>query len=121
VRAEERARARAQALAVLADERLTGMTTAELAELTEADRVLVTVVYLRQLCSMNVLSDLLGVNANSIARPSPTPANCWPNTAAQSTRPRCALPPRTRSWRSRQAAAMNQPARGWPNGSPSRP
>src|SRR3954467_9214271 len=104
VRAEERARARAQALAVLADERLTGMTTAELAELTallapaqaaqaaqrrfaqrggprrravgagstglltEADRVLVTVVYLRQLCSMNVLSDLLGVNANSIGQ-----------------------------------------------------
>src|SRR3954462_11942012 len=104
VRAEERARARAQALAVLADERLTGMTTAELAELTallapaqaaqaaqrrfdqrggprrravgagstglltEADRVLVTVVYLRQLSSMTVLSDLLGVNANSIGQ-----------------------------------------------------
>ena len=104
VHADDRARARAQALAALADERLTGMTTAELAELaallapaqaaqaaqrrfeqrggprrraagagstgllTEADRVLVTVVYLRQLCSMNVLSDLLGVNANSIGQ-----------------------------------------------------
>lgn len=89
---------------MLADERLTGMTAAELAELaallapaqaaqaaqrrfeqrggprrrargagsagllSDADRVLVTVVYLRQLCSMNVLSDLLGVNANSIGQ-----------------------------------------------------
>jgi transposase len=104
VRAEERTRARARALVVLADERLTGMTSTELAELaallapaqaaqaaqrrfeqrggprrraagagstgllTEADRVLVTVVYQRQLCSMNVLSDLLGVNANSIGQ-----------------------------------------------------
>jgi transposase len=104
VRADERSHARAQALAVLADERLTGMRTAELAELaallapaqaaqtaqrrfeqrggprrraagagstgllTEADRVLITVVYQRQLCSMNVLSDLLGVNANSIGQ-----------------------------------------------------
>ncbi|RFU21270.1 ISAzo13 family transposase [Geodermatophilus marinus] len=104
VRAEDRARARAQALAVLADERLTGMTRDELAQLvtllapaqaaqaaqrrfeqrggprrraagagstgllTDADRVLVTVVYQRQLCSMNVLSDLLGVNANSIGQ-----------------------------------------------------
>jgi transposase len=31
-----------------------------------ADRVLVTVVYLRQICSQNVLSDLLGINTNSI-------------------------------------------------------
>jgi sorbitol-specific phosphotransferase system component IIBC len=36
--------------------------------LTESDRVLVTVVYQRQLCSMNVLSDLLGVTANSIGQ-----------------------------------------------------
>jgi hypothetical protein len=104
VRAHERARARARALAVLADQRLTGMSAAALAELaallapaqaaqaaqrrftqrggprrraagagstgllTAADRVLVTVVYQRQLCSMNVLSDLLGVNANSIGQ-----------------------------------------------------
>lgn len=34
--------------------------------LSAADRVLVTVVYLRQICSQNVLSDLLGINANSI-------------------------------------------------------
>jgi DDE family transposase len=104
VRGDERARARARALAVLADQRLTGMTAIELTELaallapaqaalaaqrrferrggprrraagagstallTEADRVLVTVVYQRQLCSMNVLSELLGVNANSIGQ-----------------------------------------------------
>jgi hypothetical protein len=104
VRAHERARARARALAVLADQRLTGTSAAALAELaallapaqaaqaaqrrftqrggprrraagagstgllTAADRVLVTVVYQRQLCSMNVLSDLLGVNANSIGQ-----------------------------------------------------
>jgi hypothetical protein len=104
VRADERVRARARALAVLADERLTGMSAAELAELAallapaqaaltaqrrfeqrggprrraagagstgllaDADRVLVAVVYQRQLCSMNVLSDLLGINANSIGQ-----------------------------------------------------
>ena len=33
-----------------------------------ADRVLVTVVYLRQICSQNVLSDLLGINTNSIGQ-----------------------------------------------------
>lgn len=36
--------------------------------LSPADRVLVTVVYLRQVCSQNVLSDLLGINANSIGQ-----------------------------------------------------
>jgi transposase len=36
--------------------------------LTDADHVLLTIVYLRQICSQNVLSDLLGVNANSIGR-----------------------------------------------------
>jgi transposase len=36
--------------------------------LTAADRVLVTVVYLRQICSQNVLSDLLGINTNSIGQ-----------------------------------------------------
>jgi Rhodopirellula transposase DDE domain len=104
LRADERARARAAALALLTDERLTGTTPRDLAELatvlapaqaaqaaqrrfeqrggqrrrapgagstgllTDADRVLITVVYLRQICSMNVLSDLLGVNANSIGQ-----------------------------------------------------
>jgi hypothetical protein len=36
--------------------------------LSDRDRVLVTVVYLRQICSQNVLSDLLGINANSIGQ-----------------------------------------------------
>ena len=36
--------------------------------LTAADRVLITVVYLRQICSQNVLSDLLGINTNSIGQ-----------------------------------------------------
>src|SRR3954453_6906915 len=36
--------------------------------LSAVDRVLVTVVYLRQICSQNVLSDLLGINANSIGQ-----------------------------------------------------
>jgi transposase len=101
---EERTRARAAALDLLADPRLTGMSRAELAALaqtlapaqeaqaaqrcfeqrggqrrrapgagskgllTAADRVLVTVVYLRQICSQNVLSELLGINANSIGQ-----------------------------------------------------
>jgi transposase len=34
--------------------------------LTDADRVVVTVVYLRQACSQYVLADLLGINPNSI-------------------------------------------------------
>jgi transposase len=104
LRTEDRVRAREQALALLADPRLTGMSTAELAALaallapaqaaqaaqrryeqrggqrrrapgagshgllSDADRVLVTVVYLRQICSQNVLSELAGVNANSIGR-----------------------------------------------------
>jgi hypothetical protein len=33
-----------------------------------ADRILVTVVYLRQVCSQKVLSHLLGINANSIGQ-----------------------------------------------------
>jgi hypothetical protein len=40
---------------------------------TYADRILVTVVYLRRVCSQNVLSDLLGINANSIGKRSPKP------------------------------------------------
>ncbi|HLZ38143.1 MAG TPA: hypothetical protein VKP64_10405, partial [Mycobacteriales bacterium] len=100
----ERTGARAAALHMLADERLTGMSRDELAARTQvlapaqeaqavqrrfeqrggqrrrasgagskgllstADRVLVTVVYLRQICSQNVLSDLLGINANSIGQ-----------------------------------------------------
>jgi transposase/DNA-binding transcriptional regulator YdaS (Cro superfamily) len=101
---EERARARAAALDLLADERLTGMSRDELGALAALlapaqasqtaqrcfeqrggprrrapgaggtgllspfDRVLITVVYLRHVCSQNVLSDLLGVNANSIGQ-----------------------------------------------------
>jgi transposase len=104
LRAEDRARAREHALSVLADPRLTGMSTTELAHLVEllasaqgaqaaqrcyeqrggprrrasgagsrgllsdADRVLITIVYQRQVCSQYVLSDLLGVNANSIGQ-----------------------------------------------------
>jgi DNA-binding transcriptional regulator YdaS (Cro superfamily)/transposase len=102
--AEGRARDRAAALHLLADERLTGMSRGELAALaadlapsqeaqaaqrryeqrggprrrapgagsrgllSPADRVLLTVVYLRQVCSQNVLSDLLGINPNSIGQ-----------------------------------------------------
>jgi len=36
--------------------------------LSGADRVLITVVYLRQICSQNVLSDLLGINPNTIGQ-----------------------------------------------------
>src|SRR5919112_1577164 len=36
--------------------------------LSAPDRVLVAVVYLRQICSQNVLSELLGINANSIGQ-----------------------------------------------------
>jgi transposase len=100
----DRADARIRALALLTDQRLTGMSSDELARLadllapdqaaqaaqrrheqrggrrrrapgagsrgllTDADRIVVTVVYLRQVCSQNVLSDLLGINPNSIGQ-----------------------------------------------------
>jgi hypothetical protein len=96
--------ARAQALAILADPRLTGMAAGELdtlarrlaplqaaqAEqrkyhqrggprrqakadhcrplLSDADRVLITVIYLRQVCSQKVLAELLGINPTSIGQ-----------------------------------------------------
>jgi transposase len=101
---DDRIQARVEALALLTDQRLTGMSTDELAQLadllapdqaaqaaqrrheqrggrrrrapgagsrgllTDADRVVVTVVYLRQVCSQYVLSDLLGINPNSIGQ-----------------------------------------------------
>lgn len=101
---EERARARAAALNLLADERLTGMSRGELTALaarlapaqqaqaarrrfeqrggprrrapgagstellSDSDRIVITIVYQRQICSQNVLSDLLGVNMNSIGQ-----------------------------------------------------
>jgi transposase len=36
--------------------------------LTAADRVLITIIYLRQICSQNVLSELLGINPNTIGQ-----------------------------------------------------
>jgi transposase len=36
--------------------------------LSAADRVLITIVYLRQICSQNVLSELLGINPNTIGQ-----------------------------------------------------
>ena len=36
--------------------------------LTGTDRVLITIVYLRQICSQNVLSELLGINTNTIGQ-----------------------------------------------------
>src|SRR4051794_36178855 len=104
IRSQERAQARLAALELLTDQRLTGMSRAELAALTHeleasqqaqsaqrcfeqrggprrrapgaggtgllapADRVLITIVYLRQVCPQTVLSDLLGINTNSIGQ-----------------------------------------------------
>ncbi|MFI2039455.1 hypothetical protein ACH470_33215 [Streptomyces bottropensis] len=100
-RTDERAEARAQALQLLTDPRLTGMSTDELdalkaklapaqavaAEqhryvlrkgrrvattgrsrslLSDADEVLLTVIYLRQVCPQKVLGDLLGMNPVTI-------------------------------------------------------
>jgi len=100
----ERTRARSEALQLLAEERLTGMSRDELAALAHAlasaqdaqaaqrrfeqrggqrrrapgagstgllapaDRVLITIIYLRQICSQNVLSELLGINPNTIGQ-----------------------------------------------------
>jgi hypothetical protein len=96
--------ARSQALAMLADPRLTGMAAGELGTLarrlaplqaaqaeqrkyhqrggprrkakadhrrpllSDADRVLITVLYLRQVCSQKVLAELLQINPNSIGQ-----------------------------------------------------
>ena len=102
-RADERTASRTQTLAMLADPRITGMSSTELdmlrarlapqqaarAEqhryvlrggrrvattgrsrslLSDADEVLVTVVYLRQLCPQKVLCDLLGINPVTIGQ-----------------------------------------------------
>ncbi|WP_369394728.1 ISAzo13 family transposase [Streptomyces sp. CG1] len=102
-RADERAAARAQTLQMLADPRLTGMSTSELntlqdqlapvqaarAEqrryvlrggrrvattgrsrplLSDAEEVLLTVVYLRQVCPQRVLCELLGINPVTIGQ-----------------------------------------------------
>jgi len=100
----DRELARSQALATLADPRLTGMAAGELdtlarrlaplqaaqAEqrkyhqrggprrqakadhcrplLSDAGRVLITVIYLRQVCSQKVLAELLGINPTSIGQ-----------------------------------------------------
>lgn len=101
--ADERAAARTRTLQMLADPRLTGMTTSELDELrtqlapiqeaqaeqrryvlrggrrvattgrsrallSDADEVLLTVVYLRQVCPQKVLCDLLGINPVTIGQ-----------------------------------------------------
>jgi hypothetical protein len=101
--ADERAAARTQTLHMLADPRLTGMTTGELDALrarlapdqqaraeqhryvlrggrrvattgrsrslfSDADEVLLTVVYLRQVCPQKVLCDLLGINPVTIGQ-----------------------------------------------------
>jgi DNA-binding transcriptional regulator YdaS (Cro superfamily) len=102
-RADERAAARRRTLQMLADPRLTGMTTSELDQvrarlapvqeaqaeqrryvlrggrrvattgrsrslLSDADEVLVTIVYLRQVCPQKVLCDLLGINPVTIGQ-----------------------------------------------------
>lgn len=102
-RSDERAAARAQTLHMLADPRLTGMTSDELdalrarlgpdqrarAEqhryvlrggrrvattgrnrslLSDPDEILITVIYLRQVCPQKVLCDLLGINPVTIGQ-----------------------------------------------------
>jgi hypothetical protein len=102
-RADDRAQARAQTLAMLADPRLTGMsshafdalrsrlapaqearaeqhryvlrggrrvatTGRSRALLSDSDEVLITVIYLRQLCPQKVLCDLLGINPVTIGQ-----------------------------------------------------
>jgi Rhodopirellula transposase DDE domain len=102
-RADDRAQARAQTLAMLADPRLTGMSSHALdalrsrlapaqearteqhryvlrggrrvattgrsrALLSDSDEVLITVIYLRQLCPQKVLCDLLGINPVTIGQ-----------------------------------------------------
>ena len=102
-RADDRAQARAQTLAMLADPHLTGMSSHALdalrarlapaqqaraeqhryvlrggrrvattgrsrALLSNADEVLITVIYLRQLCPQKVLCDLLGINPVTISQ-----------------------------------------------------
>ena len=102
-RTDDRAQARAQTLAMLADPRLTGMSSHALdalrsrlapaqearaeqhryvlrggrrvattgrsrALLSDSDEVLITVIYLRQLCPQKVLCDLLGINPVTIGQ-----------------------------------------------------
>jgi hypothetical protein len=65
----------------------------------DAARLLITLLYQRQVCSMNVLSDLLEVTAPASATPSPRPVKSSKTTATPAARPPCASPPPTaRSW-----------------------
>lgn len=125
-RADERAKARAGALQMLADPRLTGMSPDELESLraqlapaqaaaaeqhrymlrkgrrvattgrsrsllSDADEVLLTVIYLRQVCPQKVLGDLLGMNPSATA--SRPPGSCWTNGKSASRPPSCATSP----------------------------
>jgi hypothetical protein len=65
--------------------------------LSDRDRLLVAVVYLRQVCSQQVLADLLGVTQPVIGRRSKRPGGSWPSSSTPSRRPHCALAARRMS------------------------
>ena len=87
--------------------------------LTAADRVLITVVYLRQICSQNVLSDLLGINPNSIGQAIAETRQLLDRAPPHDPADHAAVHHRQRADRVRlQRPARPRRARACPTGSP---
>ena len=68
--------------------------------LTDADEILITIVYLRQVCPQKVLCDLLGINPVTIGRQSKPPGGSLDERKISITRPSSATSPtlRTCAW-----------------------
>src|SRR5215213_6734197 len=86
--------------------------------LSAADRVLVTVIYLRQICSQNVLSELLGINTNSIGQAIAETRQLLNDHHHAIPATTLRFPPRARRPSSPPATNPNRRARGCPTGSP---
>ena len=65
--------------------------------LTGADKLLLTVIYQRQICSQQVLSEMLEISQPRSGRRSPRPASCWPSVNTRSRPPSCGSPASTHS------------------------
>jgi hypothetical protein len=66
--------------------------------LDDADRILITIIYLRQVCSQKVMSEMLEVNPTSIGQATRRPGGCWRSTDTRSPRPCSASPTQTTCW-----------------------
>jgi len=82
--------------------------------LTDAARILITVIYQRQACSQQVLAEMLGSASTPSARPSLRRARSWPPASTPSRPPSCASAARPRSARSWTPTRCRRGQAGWP-------